>query len=490
MLTANENQVSKDINTSENAAAINEGIKGLSYRPEEILAFSGDRISNLPPRNGEIKNGSFIVVTKTKHQLSGDYNISVPNAYASLTYPGALLLGNQKLIEGRPDPLSVSRRPIDIIIDLPGLTQENNRVHIEVPDFGSVLGGINSLLNVWFETKGKDFSIPANMQYKKSILYDEKAMAVAFGCDVSYMQNKLGIDFNMIREQKKSAYLMQFRQIYYTVSTSLPKNPADVFADSVTWKELSGKFNADNPPVYIQNVQFGREVYVLMESDISSEELESHLNTSLQFSNGTVEADLKSSMKEVNKSIKCTIMTYGGRPTMVNGSLESADIIKEINNLITENTVLSESNPAAPLSYTTIFLKDNVVAHVQGRTEYITSKSEIFSSGSLTLRHDGAYVAMFHVSWDEYTFDENGNEKVQRKQWSDNGVYVTAGYSTIINFPPNARNISIKAEGATGLAWEPWRTSLDLVNIPLIKKRDVAIYGTTLNQIADVNPPV
>ena len=97
---------------------------------------------------------------------------------------------------------------------------------------------------------------------------------------------------------------------------------------------------------------------------------------------------------------------------------------------------------------------------------------------------------MFHVSWDEYTFDENGNEKVQRKQWSDNGVYVTAGYSTIINFPPNARNISIKAEGATGLAWEPWRTSLDLVNIPLIKKRDVAIYGTTLNQIADVNPPV
>ena len=32
-------------------------------------------------------------------------------------------------------------------------------------------------------------------------------------------------------------------------------------------------------------------------------------------------------------------------------------------------------------------------------------------------------------------------------------------------------------------------TSLDLRNLPLIKKRDIAIYGTTLNQIADVNPP-
>lgn len=477
------------INTSENAAAINEGIRSLNYLPEEVLTFSGDKVGNLPPKKGEMKDGTYIVVTKTKHELSGDYNIAVPNAYSSLTYPGALLIANQKLIEGRPDPLAVARRPIDIVIDLPGLTQENNSLHIEAPDFGKVLGGINSLLNTWFQTKGKDFSIPANMQYKKNILYDEKAMALSFGCDVSYMQNKLGIDFNLIREQKKSAYLMQFRQIYYTVSTGLVQNPADVFGDSVTWAELSARINADNPPVYVQNVQYGREVYVLMESDMSSEELEAHLNTSLQYRDGTIEADLKSSTKELNKSIKCTIMTYGGKPIMVNGSLESSDIIKEINNLITENTVLSESNPAAPLTYTTIFLKNNVVAHVQGRTEYITSKSETFSSGKITLRNDGAYVAMFTVSWDEYSFDENGNERVEHKEWESNGLNVTAGYSTIINFPANARNINIKAEGATGLAWEPWRTSVDLRNIPLIPQRNIAVYGTTLNQVADVYPP-
>lgn len=477
------------VNTGTNGVEINKEIRGLDYRPEEILAFSGDKIGNLPPKKGEMKNGSYIVVTKTKHELSGNYNIAVPNAYTSLTWPGALLIGNQKLIEGRPDPLIVSRRPMDIVIDLPGLTQENNRIRVEKPDFGNVLGGINSLLNRWHETKGRDYAIPANMQYKKSILYDEKAMALAFGCDVNYMQSKLGINFNLIREQKKSAYLMQFRQIFYTVSTSLPQNPADVFADEVSWKDLSSKINAKNPPVYVQNVQYGREIYVLMESDMSSEELETHLNTSMQFNRGTLEADLKANTKEINKSIKCTIMTYGGRPIMVNGSLESSDIIKEINDLITENTVLSESNPAAPLIYTTIFLKDNVVAHIQGRTEYITTKSEIFSSGSITLRHNGAYVARFIVSWDEYTIDSNGNEKVERKQWGNNWVNVTAGYSTIINFPANARNINIRAEGATGLDWEQWRASLNLVNIPLIKRRDIVIYGTTLNQIADVNPP-
>lgn len=473
-----------------NAAAINSGIRQLNYQPEEILSFSGDKVGNLPPKRGQMQNGSYVVITKTKHELSGEYNIAVPNAYTSITYPGALLIGNQKLVEGRPDPLAVSRGPIEIVIDLPGLDRDSNHLHIDDPSYGKVLGGINTLLNNWLEKKGRDFAIPANMQYRKSILYDEKSMAMAFGCDVTYMKNKLGIDFNMIKEQKKSAYMIQFRQIFYTVSVNLPKAPADFFGDSVTWEELSGKINASNPPVYVQNVQFGREVYMLLESDMSSQELESHLDSSLEFTNTTVSAKADIKTKEINKGIKCTIMSYGGRPTMVNGSLEGSEIISQINKLIGENTILSESNPAAPLVYTTAFLKDNVIAHIQGRTEYITTKSETFSSGSIFLRHDGAYVAMFAVSWDEYTFDENGNEKVERKEWGSNWLNVTAGYSTVINLPGNARNINIMAQGATGLAWEPWRTSLDVRNIPLVKERRVAIYGTTLNQIADINPPV
>lgn len=41
------------INTSENAAAINEGIRSLNYLPEEVLTFSGDKVGNLPPKKGK-----------------------------------------------------------------------------------------------------------------------------------------------------------------------------------------------------------------------------------------------------------------------------------------------------------------------------------------------------------------------------------------------------------------------------------------------------
>ena len=43
------------INSSVNAAAINEGIRNLNYLLEEVLSFSGDKISNLPPKKGEMK---------------------------------------------------------------------------------------------------------------------------------------------------------------------------------------------------------------------------------------------------------------------------------------------------------------------------------------------------------------------------------------------------------------------------------------------------
>ena len=74
-----------------------------------------------------------------------------------------------------------------------------------------------------------------------------------------------------------------------------------------------------------------------------------------------------------------------------------------------------------------------------------------------------------------------------KKQWDRNGHQVTAGFSTMINFKANVRNIHVVAQGATGLVWEPWRTSLDSV-YPLIQERSIGIYGTTLNQTVQVNP--
>ena len=456
-------------NRSKNARKINEEIRGMSYRPEEILAFSGESVSSFVPKSGKKEADKFIVVTKTKHDVSGKYDIAVPNASKDITYPGALLLANQKLVEGTPDPLVVKRRPMRITIDLPGLTKDNS-VLIEKNSHSGVTEGINELLDNWLEKKSKQYKIASNMQYKKSILYDKKSMQLKFGCDVEYMQNKLGIDFSSITEQESSAYLIQFKQIYYTVSAELPEAPADVMADEVTWEELEQKTDSQNPPCYVQNVQYGREIYLLLTSDMSSSELEAHLDASIKVTDGNVHVTGDAEAKKRNKKIDCTIIALGGKPVMINGSMEDDKIIRQLNELICEN----------------VFLKDNKVAGIQGKTEYITSKSTEYSSGVLNLKHTGAYVARFHVSWEEFTYDENGEERVTGHDWPENGHHFTAPYSTVLSLPANAKNIHIKAEGATGLIWERWRTSIDQT-FPLVSKRTISIGGTTLNQKASVS---
>lgn len=187
------------INKSKNAAEINEGIRALDYRPEEVTAFKGETISSFIPKTG-MKNGDkFIVVTKKKHSISGQYDIAVPNARKDITYPGALLVGNQKVVEGVPDPLVLKKRPMCLTIDLPGLTDDNHII-VSQNDYAGVTQGINKLLDNWLTNKSGQYVIPANMQYKKNILYDRKSMALSFGCDVEYMQGKLGIDFGLITE--------------------------------------------------------------------------------------------------------------------------------------------------------------------------------------------------------------------------------------------------------------------------------------------------
>lgn len=473
-------------NEGQNAELINEEIRSLTYRPEEVMAFSGENVTSFVPKTGKSVAEKFIVTTKTKHDMSGQYDIAVPNARKDITYPGALLVANQKLIEGVPDPLVVKRRPMNLTIDLPGLTQDNH-VTVEHNDYTGVTEGINELLDNWLETKAKKYAIAANMQYKKSILYDKKSMQLKFGCDVEYMESKLGIDFSSITEQETSAYLIQFKQIYYTVSAELPSSPADVFDDSVSWEKLKNKVDNNNPPCYVQNVQYGREVYMLLQSDMSSAELEAHINANMKFTDGSVDVKAEATVKNANKRINCTIITMGGKPVMLNGSMENEKLIQQLNDLICENVVLSAENPAFPLCYTVAFLKDNKIASIQGKTEYITSKSVEYTSGELNLRHTGGYVAKFDVSWDEFTYDDKGEEVVKSHTWQHNGRNVTAPYSDVITLPANARNIHVKAQGATGLLWEKWRTSIDRT-FPLVNKRTFSISGTTLNQKASVDP--
>ncbi|WP_353654909.1 thiol-activated cytolysin family protein [Clostridium sp. CCUG 7971] len=464
-------QTSSDLNKDE----INDGIANLKYNRNEVLATNGDSIENVVPREGVESNGKFTVIERKKKSLTtSPVDISIIDSVTDRTYPGALQLADNSFVENRPSLLMCKREPINISIDLPGMKKENT-IKVDNPTYGNVSGAVDELVSNWSEKNSSTHTLPARTQYLESMVYSKSQIAGALNVNAKLIDNSLGIDFNAIANGEKKVMVAAYKQIFYTVSAQLPNNPADLFDQSVTFKELTRKgVSNDTPPLMVSNVAYGRTIYVKLETTSKSKDVQSAFKALIK--NNNVES--KQEYKDIFENSSFTAVVLGGDAKEHNKIITKD--FDEIRSVLKENAEFSLKNPAYPISYTSIFLKDNSVAAVHNKTDYIETTSTEYSKGRINLDHSGAYVAQFCVSWDEVTYDKDGKEILTHKTWDGNYRDRTAHFSTVIPLKPNVKNIKVSARECTGLAWEWWRTVVDEQNMPLTNNINVSIWGTTL----------
>ena len=476
----------KSVAKSTNRDTINKKIAALDYNPKTVMVFNGTQITNIDkPAEDKFEDSTYIVVTREKCSYEGNFDIAVPTAFDDITYPGALLLADNDLLDGRPQQLAADRTPLEISMTLPGSDAFSFQV---VPTYKNLLAGINGRLKEFFGSRGeKKWEFPANFQYSSSLVFDEKELALKFGCDVTYLKQKLGVDFSSKSSDKHSTYIVRFKQVFYTVSAERPPKPADVFAETTTWDDLQrAGVSREHPPLFVKNVQYGRQIFLKFESSLSATELESTVKGVCSHGGLQIDAHLDASYRAKLDQIEVNVVVLGGSTSAFKKMrLGSLDDVKTINNIIWANTEVSPSNPAAPLNYYTVFLKDGAPGLISGKTEYIAEKTEIMHSGRIHLNHGGAYVASFHVYWDEIGY-VNGVKTTKRVGWGGNGANVSAPYTTEIPLRGNARNIEIKAEGAWFI--KSWTTSGHRIGLPLVPLRSVSIGGSTLRQWFKMTP--
>lgn len=480
---------SNEINSTNEYTEINKSIRGLNYSPEEVIAFNGLHVGRITPKSGVLQNNKYVVVNQEKCEIRDNFELSVPTSNLRITYPGALILANNKIIDGNPQPFTPRRGSVTLTLDLSGMSGEKGICVVPEATYDNVLNATNEMLNKWYAQIGGKYQFPANMSYQGSLIYDEKQAQLAFGCgcDQDFLKQKLGIDFDAISRKKKSVYLLKYTQVFYTVSVKPFFEPADAFADTVTVNDLfSSGMNNENPPAYVGNVVYGREIFVKVESSAKAQDLAALMDATASRMGVMITPEVSAKFGDVMRNTNVSIVALGGTPLDIRNATLSQDTTA-INAAILNNVELSEANPAFPLTYEVVFLKDNIVATFGGSSEYIKETIEEIPNGELHLKHDGAYIARFYVTWDEITgYDSDGNEIVTQRQWDQNGVIKTAGFKTTITLGGNCRNICIKAQGKTGLEWDPWHTPIDEKNLPLVPNRTVRISGTTLNQKANI----
>ncbi|WP_163856560.1 thiol-activated cytolysin family protein [Paenibacillus elgii] len=458
------------------------GIASLNYDRNEVLAVKGDQISSFVPKEGLQTNGKFIVVEREKKSLAtSPVDISIIDSMTSRTYPGAIQLANRAFSDNQPDLIMSPRKPLNISIDLPGLKSENT-ITVQNPTYSSVSGAVDQLVSTWVAKYSGTHTLPARLQYAESMVYSKNQIASALNVNAQVLNHTLGIDFNAVASGEKKVMVAAYKQIFYTVSAALPNNPSDLFDNSVTFAELVRKgVSKEAPPLMVSNVAYGRTIYVKLETTSKSSDVQAAFKALLQ--NAGVQAS--GQYKDIYENSSFTAVVLGG-DAQTHNQIVTKDF-NVIQNIIKDNAQFSTKNPAYPISYTSVFLKDNSVAAVRNNTEYIETKTTEFTKGKITLDHRGAYVAQFEVSWDEFTFDANGQELITHKTWEGSGRDKTAHFSTEIPLPPNSKNIKIFAKECTGLAWDWWRTIIDETNVPLSGNIKVSIGGTTLYPTAAIS---
>ena len=454
-------------------AELNKYLFGLNYDKTNILTRRGEAIENYTNTSTKQQGNEFVVVEKVKKSLSnGSADVAI-NGNGDI-FLGALFKANQDLLENKPQQISLDRSKGRISVDLPGMVGGDSYVDAN-PTASGMQEGVNTLLNRWHEKYAAKNPAPARMQYESTSAYSMNQLKAKFGSDFEKVGVNLKIDFEAVNKGEKQIEVVDFKQIYYTANFDAPKNPSDVFAPGVTVDQLKERgIDGKTPPVYVSSVSYGRQMYVKFETTSKSTELKAAIDAVIK----GVPIKAESEWARVLKDTKVTVSIVGGNADgaarVVTGTVE------DLKKLIQEGATFSTQNPAVPISYKTAFLKDNQVATIQSNTDYIETKVTSYKNGYLNLQHKGAYIARYYVYWDEVTYDKDGIESIRSRQWEHNGQNRTAGFQTELQFKGNVRNIRVKIQEKTGLAWEPWRTVYNRTDLPLVQKRTIINSGTTI----------
>lgn len=238
-----------------------------------------------PPAAGDVKsnpkaielaakdkdqNESVFECTSFDHDARGAYDKIVWLSEESGPVKPGMVLQGKAFREGRLSPLPVKRTPIKISIDLAVPTASRT---IESPDTASIQDAISK-----FQQEADQLSdTPGNIERTVEEVTTKEEISLSLGVHASYsgLLSSAHLDTNITHEMGLTQHTVVARlvQPMYTVTFADEALPtAQSFFDpslsEADWKAQAdaGTISADNPPVFISSVTYGRMVMVSLSS--------------------------------------------------------------------------------------------------------------------------------------------------------------------------------------------------------------------------------
>ncbi|MDV7138717.1 thiol-activated cytolysin family protein [Maribacter sp. TH_r10] len=362
--------------SGEEAEKINSYVVNLNYDPDELLnvqsntGSSSEVISN----QSNTSNGKTTTCKVNEYDIRSNFeDVAIFDPALGVVYPGALVIGNQEMLDGAPQPLQITRAPATLRLDLPGIGESGN-IEVANPTYQNVQSSIDGGLEYWNnDIAPQGYEIASRAYYESTTTYSSEQMSLDLGVSAEWVSgSSFESQFSYDTSTSKRVAAILYRQVFYDISMVTPDQPSDVFGSDVDLAKVESLMGSSTPPAYVSSVSYGRIIMIRMET--TSTETSVALEAALEYASlgKNVEADIEGKYKSILEQSTINVVTIGGNAKIASQVITGSDVASSggLNYVITEGSLYSRDNPGAPIAYTVKYLKDNRVAKMGYNTDY------------------------------------------------------------------------------------------------------------------------
>lgn len=404
-----------EANVSPDQADINTYIRGLDYNANEMLnvkdigGASSQRTVIDEYDEQDLVQGYEETCYFTEYDLETNFDdVAILRPNDGVIIPGNLVVGNQGLLDGAPDPISIDRAPVTLRVDLPGIGEDGS-ILLEDYSNNTYQNGLDTALEAWNNSNNyiEDGYVNASKStYQAATSYSSTQLSLDLGMNAEWASGSVAAQLGYESSSTTRVASMVFKQVFYTVTMDLPDitNPAGVFGEEVSLADVESIINSETPPAYVHSVSYGRIIMLRMETTNMNTDIS--LDAVLNYAGGVnASGTINSDYESVLQNSTINIISIGGNAEVGVSSVSAADIEEgpgSLNYIITgENALYSRNNPGVPIAYTIRYLKDNSLAKMGYSTDYTVEECgrTQFQHQDVTVENDSFHDTRFYFTY-------------------------------------------------------------------------------------------
>lgn len=325
---------------------INAGLREIKHNAYALLnSDMYDDNYSYPEAIEDASDRDFAYILDKRESSFSEKEIYVRGSGYENIYPGAILFVDSDITSGSPNPLGrIPRSKISIYGDfLAGGNPSQSDID---PNNSDVRMAINNIMHTLLSDSRYD--APGAQRPRTKIHTSQKSLMMDLGVDSSFAGCNVNVRASTTSSEQSFVQATTLDQDYFTIrlKDDWHQDPASLFADSVTWNDLSNELNGKAIAI-VTSVTYGRTFSYMKEYSARQFTFDS----SQKVSGYGQSADASQSLAESSSYTNDEIFNLGGTSLTIS-ALRGKSTQQELEEAMADNMRFSHANQGVITKYT------------------------------------------------------------------------------------------------------------------------------------------